>query len=304
MSNTPILIVMVWRGGERFTRCLDSIRETHDLFSRIVLSVTATENSPDHTTALKFASEFSNVEVICTGAELPTMAHQDFWVNYLQRTETDPGEWIYWLAYDDQVFAPGMRNLFPGNGESFSLQTDSVYFGPWAMRHEKPDELWNGGESSPMETWTSFPTNGPLKLPLITWIGDQLAQPTYMQMSGSLIPFRNYVELSHGTPKKSGPMRIEMATAAGAFTKYVRELPKPISVIYGRSNSDRASYGNDARKEDSHLVRWLLRYAKANPTQWANVISLITHQALMITKRKATKTPAPKEEWRVRGTTS
>lgn len=123
-------------------------------------------------------------------------------------------------------------------------------------------------------------------------------------MSGSLIPFGNYLELTHGTPKKTGPMRIEMATAAGTGTKFVQELPQPISVVYGRSNSDRASYGNAARKEDLHLVPWLLRYAKANTTQWANVISLVAQQALALVKRKATKTPAPQEEWRVRGTTN
>jgi hypothetical protein len=304
MNNTPILVVMVWRGGERFTRCLASIRETHDLFSRIVLSITATENSPDHVMAQEFATELTNVEVICTGAELPTMPHQDFWVDYLQGTNTNPNSWIYWLAYDDQVFAPGMRDLFTNEEQSVELQSDTVYFGPWAMRHEKPDELWNGSESSPMETWTSFPTNGPLTLPLITWIGDQLTQPTYMQMSGSLIPFRNYIELSHGTPKKTGPMRIEMATAAGTRTKFVQELPQPISVIYGRSNSDRASYGDAARKEDSHLIRWLLRYAKANPTQWGNVVSLIAQQALALSKRMAIKAPVSKEEWRVRGNTT
>ena len=125
-----------------------------------------------------------------------------------------------------------------------------------------------------------------------------------MQMSGSLIPFRNYLELSHGTPKKTGPMRIEMATAAGTGTKFVQELPHPISVIYGRSSSDRASYGNAARKEDSHLIRWLLRYAKANPTQWGNVISLIAQQLLALSKRKVTKVPSPQEEWRVRGNTT
>lgn len=202
MMSKPILVVMVWRGGERFTRCLDSIRVTHDLFSRIVLSVTAEENSPDHLTAQEFALQFTNVEVICTGSEFPTMQHQDFWVNYLESTHTNSSEWIYWLAYDDQVFAPGMRQLFARNADSYKLQSDTVYFGPWAMRHEAPDELWNGSDSEPMETWTSFPIKGSLTLPLITWIGDQLSQPTYMQMSGSLIPFRNYRELSRGRPKK------------------------------------------------------------------------------------------------------
>ncbi len=299
----PILVVMVWRGGKRFTRCLESIKESAQFFSRIVLSITSEVNSADHKKSQEFCNQHENVEVICTNKELPTMAHQDFWVTYLEKSGATPQDWIYWLAYDDQVYTPGMTMLFGANSTQFTLEADSVYFGPWAMRHEQPEQLWSGNPHDPMETWTSFPKQSPTKLPLITWIGDQLKQPTYMQMSGSLIPFRNYLELRDGTPKKTGPMRIEMATAAGTKTKFVQELPQPITVIYGRSNSDRANYGKQARKEDSHLMRWLVRYAKANPTQWGSVITLISQQVMALTKRKATKSPAPREEWRVRGTT-
>ena len=80
------------------------------------------------------------------------MQHQDFWVNYLESTHTNSSEWIYWLAYDDQVFAPGMRQLFARNAESYKLQSDTVYFGPWAMRHEAPDELWNGSTNKSDKT--------------------------------------------------------------------------------------------------------------------------------------------------------
>jgi hypothetical protein len=299
----PILVVMVWRGGERFTRCLESIAESTHFFSRVVLSIAADVNSADYKRTQDFCIKHANVEVICANEELPTMAHQDFWVTYLEKSGVAPQDWVYWLAYDDQVYTPGMTMLFGENSLQLTLEADTVYFGPWAMRHEQPEQLWSGNPLEPMETWTSFPKQGPTKLPLITWIGDQLKQPTYMQMSGSLIPFRNYLELRDGTPKKTGPMRIEMATAAGTKTKYVHELPQPITVIYGRSNSDRANYGKQARKEDSHLMRWLVRYAKANPTQWENVITLISQQAIALTKRKATKSPAPREEWRVRGTT-
>jgi hypothetical protein len=300
----PILVVMVWRGGERFTRCLESIEITSHFFSRIVLSITSEEDSADHIAAQEFSRNYDNVEVICTGKELPTMQHQDFWVTHLEESGATPSDWIYWLAYDDQVYQPGMNQLFGADNTQFELKQDTVYFGPWAMRHEQPDQLWNGTESDPMETWTSFPTQGPLKLSLITWIADQLNQPTYMQMSGSLVPFRNYVELWDGNPKKTGPMRIEMATAAGTETQFVEELPAPISVIYGRSNSDRANYGNEARKEDIHLVRWLTRYAKANPTQWVHVIALVAQQVSTLAKRKVTKSQPPHEEWRVRGTSS
>jgi len=300
----PILVVMVWRGDKRFARCLESIEKASHFFSRVVLSVTSEEDSSDHIAAQEFSRNFDNVDVICTGKEMPTMQHQDFWVTHLEESGATPSDWIHWLAYDDQVYQPGLNQLFGVNNTQFKLEQDTVYFGPWAMRHEQPDQLWDGLESDSMETWTSFPNQGPLKLPLITWIADQLKQPTYMQMSGSLIPFRNYVELRDGNPKKTGPMRIEMATAAGTQTKFVQELPQPISVIYGRSNSDRANYGNEARKEDIHLIRWLTRYAKANPTQWSHVITLVAQQVSLLAKRKVTKSQPPREEWRVRGTSS
>jgi len=303
-ANKPILVVMVWRGGERYTRCLESIAESTQFFSRVVLSIAADVNSADYKRTQDFCVEHANVEAICANEELPTMAHQDFWVTYLEKSGATPQDWIYWLAYDDQVYTPGMTMLFGGNSPQLTLEADTVYFGPWAMRHEQPEQLWSGNPHEPMETWTSFPKLGPLKLPLITWIADQLKQPTYMQMSGSLIPFRNYVELRDGSPKKTGPMRIEMATAAGTQTKFVQELPKPISVIYGRSNSDRANYGNEARKEDIHLIRWLSRYAQANPTQWVHMITLIAQQMSTIARRKVTKSQPPHEEWRVRGTSS
>jgi len=77
------------------------------------------------------------------------------------------------------------------NSTQSTFEADSVYFGLWPVRHEQPEQLWSGNPDDPMETWTSSPQEGPTKLPLITWIGDQLKQPTYMQMSGLLIPFRN-----------------------------------------------------------------------------------------------------------------
>ena len=91
-----------------------------------------------------------------------------------------------------------------------------------------------------------------------------------------------------------------MATAAGIRTKFVQELPHPISVIYGRSNSDRADYGNAARKEALHLIRGLLRYKYSHLTQWGNVVSLIAQQALKLAKRKAIRDPAPEKDWRAR----
>ncbi len=295
----PILVMMSWRGGARLQRCLNSIAVNKNNFKRIVISITATPDSEDVKLAKAFQEQNPEVEVLCTNIELPTMEHQSFWVDYLADSGTQPTDWIYWLAYDDELNTAGIAQVQDSNG-SWPLNLDTVYFGPWAMRHETPTELWSGNNVDDMHVWTSFPTEGSTRLPVLTWIRDQIDQPTYMQMSGSLIPFRNYYELRHGKPKKSGPMRIEMATALGMKTHYVEELTEPVSIIYGRSNSDRATYGNAARKEDIHLMAWIARYATKHPTAVGDLIAISVGQVKRQWLQKIAKQAPIEEEWRVR----
>jgi hypothetical protein len=227
------------------------------------------------------------------------MEHQSFWVDYLAESGTQPTDWIYWLAYDDELNTAGIAQVQDWNG-SWPLSLDTVYFGPWAMRHETPTELWSCNTLDDMPVWTSFPVKDSTRLPILSWIRDQLDQPTYMQMSGSLIPFRNYCELRYGKPKKSGPMRIEMATALGCKTQYVAELKEPVSIIYGRSNSDRATYGGGARKEDIHLVAWIMRYVTKHPKAASDLTAIIAEQVKRQWLQKIGKQPPAEEEWRVR----
>jgi len=53
----PILVVLVYRGGERFKRALDSITKSERFFSRIILSVTAHRDSPDMQMAESFRDQ-------------------------------------------------------------------------------------------------------------------------------------------------------------------------------------------------------------------------------------------------------
>lgn len=296
----PILVCMSWRGGARFERCLNSIARSTHHFSRIILSVTSAENSDDMSLARQFQHEHPSVEVICTGKELPTMQHQAFWIEYLQRTGAKPTDWIYWLAYDDEVKPTGIDRIVDEQG-NWPLEQGTVYFGPWAMRHESADDLWHGNPTEPLESWTSFPASGPTRLPLMRWIRDQLRQPTYMQMSGSVCPLGNFVELKDGKPTKHGPMRIEMATAASRSTTHVREFSEPVSIIYGRSNSDRASYGKAARREDAHLLAWLARYTAAHPGAAKDFAGILADQTTLQVAARLRNRPLPQEEWRVRG---
>lgn len=101
--------------------------------------------------AKEFQRENPEVEVLCTGRELPTMQHQAFWVDYLQRTGTRPTDWIYWLAYDDEVRSRGIDAITDAHG-NWPLTPQTAYFGPWAMRHEQAETLWNGDPQEPLES--------------------------------------------------------------------------------------------------------------------------------------------------------
>lgn len=295
----PILVCMSWRGGARFERCLRSIARSKHHFKRIVLSITSDENSEDMRNAHAFQKQHPEVEVLCTGRELPTMQHQAFWVTYLEQTGAKPTDWIYWLAYDDEVRKTGIDNLVDDGG-NWPLESGTVYFGPWAMRHEEPDRLWDGDTTAQLESWTSFPVDGPDRLHVMTWIKGQLRQPTYIQMSGSVAPFDNFLQLRDGRPRKLGPMRIEMVTAARQGTNHIQEFREPISIIYSRSNSDRASYGRSSRTEDLHLILWLTRGCLMSPARLKRVIGLILSESWRLFTLRIAAQSAPVEEWRVR----
>ncbi len=304
MSNRPIrpiLVCMVWRGGERFDRALASIAQTLPHFDRVVLSITGSKFGEDMARATAFQEIHPDVEVICTGEEWPTMRHQAFWIDYLVRSGATPQDWIYWLAYDDEIRARGIDAIVNDAG-SWPLVPGTAYFGPWAMRHEQPEQLWTGDPRERLESWTSFPVEGPTELAVEQWIAEQLRQPTYMQMSGSVNALQSFIDLRDLRPRKRGPMRIEMAVASARGSRSVAEFSEPVSIIYGRSNSDRAAYGKRARKEDMHLATWLARYSLRHPRAAKSLAMATLIAAGSTIAAAAGMKDLPTEEWRVRGT--
>lgn len=300
MATKPILVCMVWRGGARFERCLRSIVESHDHFSHILVSITSEPSSSDMRVALDAQRANPRIEVICTGEEWPTMRHQAFWVDHLVATGAKASDWVYWLAYDDEVRTRGIEAIVDSSGQ-WPLTNGTAYFGPWAMRHEQPDVLWRGDPEEPLESWTSFPSDGPTRMPAAQWIAEQLRQPTYMQMSGSVNPLQSFIDLKDRRPRKRGPMRIEMAIASAPGIDSVQEFPEPVSIIYGRSDSDRASYGKAARREDAHLAAWLLRYSLSHPAALLPLVQSVSHSAVTTGLAAIGRRELPQEEWRVRG---
>lgn len=289
----PILVMLSWRGGARLERCLTSIAPAVPAFSRVVLSSSSGTNTDDMAILQAFAEAHPGVEVICTGRELATMDHQRFWIQYLHGTGAAPNDCVFWLAYDDEIRLAGLRAVMDPSRD-WALDHQSVYLGPWALRHESPDALWSGDASASLESWTSLPLTS-TTMPLLDWIAQQIRQPTYIQMSGSVMPLRAHAELVLRRPVKSGPMRIEMATALASGARYIREFPEPLTIVYGRANSDRAAYGSAARVQDQDLVRRILRYVSRDTSELVRLPGLIQAGLRTILPGHA------HEEWRVRG---
>ena len=207
----------------------------------------------------------SKIELINTGEELPWMGHQYFWLNYLEQTNAQSDDWVYWFAHDDEVKASGIEALIDDQG-NWPLEQGTIYLGPWAMRHEQGDELFSGPRDIDLESWTSFPIEGPLELPVAEWIAQQLIQPTYINMSGCVTTLRSFQEIRKFKVAKPGGMRIEMATAAAPHNLTVKEFDAPIVITYGRPNSDRTQYAKVARQDDKHMIAWLTHYISKHPS--------------------------------------
>lgn len=73
-----------------------------------------------------------------------------------------------------------------------------------------------------------------------------------MQISGSVNQLESFIDLRDGNLRKRGPMRIEKAIAATPNAHCVTEFNEPVIIIYGRPDSDSASYGASARGDHGH----------------------------------------------------
>ena len=262
----PVLVLPVYRGGAKFQRALDSVRESERFFRRIIISLNGPVESDDADRVAAYrAAGRSRAEVIQTGAELPWIAHQYFWLDHLERTGERSRDWVLWFAHDDQLRPRGLAALTDEEG-GWRLTPQTVYLGPWGMRYDPLGSMYDGPASAPLESWTSFPLGGPLRLPVAEWIAQQLEQPTYINMSGCITQLASFQVLRRFPLSKPGGMRIEMATAAAPNNRFAEELPEPVVITYTSKGSDRTTYTKVARKDDVHMAVWLANYVAHHPS--------------------------------------
>ena len=300
----PTLVLPVYRGAERFARALGSLPSSEEYFARIIVSINGAHTSDDMAAITEYCrAHSSKVEIICTGQELQWMAHQYFWLTHLESTGAEPTDWIYWFAHDDEIRPSGIASMIDDRG-NWPLEHGTIYLGPWAMRHEQGDTLFDGPRDIDLESWTSFPPEGPLRLTVGDWVAGQLVQPTYINMSGCITTMSTFQALRKFPFQKPGGMRIEMAAAAAPNNTWVVELPEPVVITYGRPNSDRTQYAKVARQDDRHIVAWLAHYVLRHPgAAWplAKAFAKVAAAYLrVVTKRGG----LPQEDWRRRSIVS
>ena len=296
----PVLVMPVYRGGEKFVRALASIRDVETYFRRIIVSLNGPLDSADqHTMAEYQALSPSKVEVIATGEELPWIPHQFFWLSYLERTGEGSDDWVMWFAHDDELRPRGIRS-FARPDKSWPLHHGTTYLGPWGVRYDPPGGLFDGSRQGPLESWTSFPTEGPLRASAPEWISNQLRQPTYINMSGCVTRLASFQQLCRFPFTKPGGMRIEMATAAAPVNRFVEEFPEPLVITYTSVGSDRTTYAAVARRDDAHLMAWLINYLLHHPTGTLPLLRTATAVSIQRVKQAVTKSPSIGEDWRRR----
>jgi len=298
----PILVLPVYRGGAKFKRALRSLRPAEPFFRRIIISLNSPSQSPDLETIDRYREESSSkVEVIHTHDELPWMKHQYFWLDYLTKTGEGPSDWILWFAHDDQLRITGLKNLTDSSG-AWPLRDRTIYLGPWGMRYDPPGGLYEGPDDAPLESWTSFPIDGPLRLAVGEWVAQQLEQPTYINMSGCITQLASFQAMQRFPVPKPGGMRIEMATAIAPNNLFVQELAEPVVITHTSATTDRTTYATVARKDDIHLVTWLANYLARHPSALAPSARAFTKLASRAIAQRARGTAAVREDWRMRET--
>ena len=296
----PVLLIPVYRGGERFERCLSSLTCAPEYFSAVVLSMNSPRESADHLLALEFqASAKLPVVVLNTGTELTSMDHSRFWANELRTQFLPETTQLMWLGHDDELDPEGLAISCPGG--SWPIRESTMLLGPWKLRHESVGELYRVPEDEQLEVWTCFPDQQSKPQTAIDWVCDQLLHPTYLNLTGGVFPFAGVLDIVDHRIRKQSGMRMEMTLATTRGSRYITELPEPVTIVYGRADSDRATIpAVHARADDRQLMKWLTRYASFTPTAKVRLAATVAKLTTLRARVAIGKASLPAEDWVVR----
>ncbi len=296
----PVLLIPVYRGGERFERCLRSLACARDYFSTVVLSMNSEHGSVDFTRASEFQQNANlPVVVLSTRTELTSMDHTRFWADQLRSRHLPESTHLMWLGHDDELNPDGLAISCPDG--HWPLREGTMLLGPWKLRHESVGELYQPPADEQLETWTCFPDQQAKPQTAIDWVCDQLLHPTYLNLTGGVFTFASVLDIIDYRIRKQSGMRMEMTLTTTRGALLITELSEPITIVYGRADSDRATIPSmHARADDRHLLRWLTRYATFTPRAKTRLATTVAKLATLRARVAIGKASMPAEDWVVR----
>lgn len=271
-----------------------------DFFSGLLLSINGSPDSPDLIAARQFQATVDfPITILNTGVELSSMDHIRYWGSFLRDIKTPVDQHVMWLGHDDELNPVGLakscRNGF------WTLSEDTMILGPWKLRHESTDSLYQVPVNEVLETWTCFPDSPPIYMKSMDWACDQLVHPTYINLTGGVFPLRSLLEVIDFKPRKVAAMRMEMTLATAVGSKFITELPEAITIVYGRADSDRAMISRkDALSDDRNLFLWLGKFAAMTPGSRKRFAKTMLLLVILKVKIVFGRAQPPTEDWVVR----
>ena len=227
------------------------------------------------------------------------MDHVRFWATHLQLGKVPFDQQIMWLGHDDELDPVGLAQSCPGG--VWPLLQNTMILGPWKLRHESVDSLYQIPANEKLETWTCFPDSSRLPMSSMDWVCDQLIHPTYINLTGGVFPLRSLIEIIDFKPRKVAAMRMEMTLATAIGSNYITELAEAITIVYGRADSDRATISRtDAVSDDRNLLLWLGKFAATTPGSRKRFAHTMLQLGILKVRILSGRAQPPGEDWVVR----
>ena len=256
----PVVMVPVYRGGDEFLACLESIRAACDLFAHFYLSFNGPEAERDEQMAREALQGIEpNVTFIRTPRTLDFIRHFAFYVNHMASTGVKEDTWVLMLQHDDWLNTGNIRTC-TDDGDDWDLRPASLYLGPWDVFWEPTVQALGGVENTNPELISALYDINRTDMPQGDWIARELLEPYYINTTGAIAQFRHWFAVAHARPPKPGGMRFEMTLACSPGIRTIRQFDTSLVSVMARPDSEREKYSSLAkRKDDAHFVFWAAR---------------------------------------------
>jgi hypothetical protein len=177
-ESKPILLIPVYRGGQFFVECLESLQGALDCFQQVVISFNGPDQEQDYAAFLRNRPG-PEEKFLClfTSATFDACRHLAFVAQKL-RGIFDPEAPVFLLAHDDLLRADAVRRFL----ESGGLDGASFYLGDWIAFESTQPAL--------EETQTALPADC-ASLGVEEWLQYNWSQErhhVYTNMTGIVVP--------------------------------------------------------------------------------------------------------------------